>query len=359
MPDRCRCTCHTGPYAACSEPGGCGHLHPENSAAAGIADLVETSPALPIGYRCRRRVRCAERVSVRVTMTEPRTGKQTTRRLGHAGAALSTYDGLCPACTRAVAAAVRGLGLDYAELEQALGRLGRSPSDWTTTSVASSAAPPAPIALALEALQRDLVSHATRWAQIIADVHQLPMPAPPEWAVHEVAEATVAVRTRGQRRLYDLGDRARARVLAAARTHLTTTGDYSGRLQAGRMPVRLGHAMRLLTVDELLALPTQALTAWRDEHPTLIYADGITAGLTLLGLHEQVRAVCGRNELVHRLPARCPDCRRYTLVRENGKSHVECTHCHRHVKESGYSFLARVLADQARRERPDLARATA
>jgi hypothetical protein len=297
-------------------------------------------PATPIGHRCRRANRCAD--------GEPIRCPDCNTRWARAGAEIGPYDGLCGQCTTDVGIAVRGLGLDYAELHLALGRTGRSPSDWGGERVRGSAEPPIPIAAHLEALQRDIVEHATRWAAVVADElglnrHSLD---PTERIVHRHAETLTRLRTCGARRLYDLGDRARAAAIAAARADLVRItevelGEERGdRYDDGRPTVRLGHAVRLLTnaVGPLLALPRQEFYTG-DGFETI---DGISAGLQLLALHEQVRAACGRAELVHHLPTPCPSCGVRALLRDNGDDKVRCGACHHEWNEDGYQWFTRV-----------------
>lgn len=251
---------------------------------------------------CRRAGRCAARVA----RHDP-----DGRLLGHAGADPVT-PGICEACTRDVGAAVRGLGYDLAELHLALGRTGRSPSDWLTTRVSASPAPPVPIALGLDALGCELVEDATRWAEIVADVYRVPGPP--------------------------------------------------NRFAAARPGVALGRAVRLLSsaLPQLLALgPQPVMLRAADGATTLAELDGVDGALSLLGLHERVARACGRAELVHHLGAPCPRCDRQTLVRHNGGDEVRCSYCHHTVEEDHYDWLVRVLADEQRSRHPDLARTIA
>jgi hypothetical protein len=243
-------------------------------------------PATPIGYRCRRANRCADGESLRCP--------DCNTRWARAGAEISSYDGLCEQCTTDLGVAVRGLGLDYAELHLALGRTGRSPSDWGGERVRGSAEPPIPIAAQLEALQRDIVEHATRWAQIVADNH------------HQAVD----------------------------------------RFDDGRPTVRLGHAVRLLShptaLATLLSLDAQDVMLWRYDDTTVDTLDGLQGALTILRLHEQVRAACGRAELVHHLPTPCPSCGVRALVRDNGDDKVHCAACRDEWNEDGYQWFTRV-----------------
>lgn len=317
----------------CAAPTDCG-LH---------ARPVGDPPASPIGYRCRRGGRCADRARLRCP--------ECDTSWGVFGTGIDTYDGLCDDCVRAVAVAVRGLGLDYAELGTLIHR---SPgaTDWTRGFIRTSTTPPIPVPAHLDLLQRELVEHATRWAAIVADELDITRTpdGPPEHIVHRHAETLVAVRTRRTRRLYDLGDRARAHALTAARADLERiadtelAGESGDRFDDGRAPVRLGHAVRVLTtsVGHLLTLPVQEFPHEHDDGWDRV--DGVTAGVTLLALHEQVRRVCGRGDLTHHLPTPCPVCGVRALVRDNGDDRVRCGSCRNWWDEAQYDWLTHLAA---------------
>ena len=128
------------------------------------------------------------------------------------------------------------------------------------------------------------------------------------------------------------------------------------RLQTGHQPV----AVRLWwIVDDWRSVRGQGerqpeptvvtLTGWLrhrldwacDHHPAI---DEAAAELrTMTG---ELRAVLGRSELRHRLPAPCPDCDMLTLYRDDGSDYVECGSCHRLWTEDEYAWLVRTAAEE-------------
>jgi transposase-like protein len=108
--------------------------------------------------------------------------------------------------------------------------------------------------------------------------------------------------------------------------------------------VTLQRACRILEhrVDVLVSLPLQ-VTRW-SLTSDWVERDGLEGALEMLRLHDLVRSVAGRTELVHKLPAPCPSCDRLALIRANGSSTIECEACHRRWTEQDYERLCLVLA---------------
>lgn len=91
---------------------------------------------------------------------------------------------------------------------------------------------------------------------------------------------------------------------------------------------RLTAAVQLLAEypTALLVLPAEPYRHDPLDRPTDL--DGVAAYLRLDRLHQAVRMMAGRAELIHRLPGRCMDCGRVeTLRRKNGLDKVVCVVC--------------------------------
>lgn len=320
----CACACHCGPYYPCDYPGGCGDLH----AAIAVFDTERAAG-------CRRRDRCPDRI----THWGP-DGED----LGDSGAAPTAPGGICVACTRDVGVAIRSLNEDYKVAHRMLGRLGRSPSDWSPR-VTGSPSVGAPISLYLLGLATDLVEQATRWATVLADTTYVPDPAVPLAAARR---ATRVLCARAGRDLAALPLPARLALIRQVRSEISTWRATNRFEHLGREAVRLDRAMRLLSgaVPQLLALGMQLVMSRAEGGMRITKPDGVDAALGLLRVHQLIERACGRAELVHHLDQNCSNCGWPALIRRDGESYVRCTHCHDRVEEDHYDFLARVGVHQ-------------
>lgn len=77
--------------------------------------------------------------------------------------------------------------------------------------------------------------------------------------------------------------------------------------------------------------------------------NGLGAAREILDLVHRCRSALRRTELVHHLPAACPniDCGQPALVRRDGADHVECEACGRTYDQDDYQRLTRILAAEA------------
>jgi transposase-like protein len=207
------------------------------------------------------------------------------------GAPIPDERGLCGSCSRTVQAAIRETPMDYVELHTLL-----AGSDVATLAevVAGSQELPVPLDLGVEALQVAIWNEAQLWAEVVSERLRI------DWDTRAAAHS--------------------------------------------RAGVTLQRACRILEhrVDVLVSLPLQ-VTRW-SLTSDWVERDGLEGALEMLRLHDLVRSVAGRTELVHKLPAPCPSCDRLALIRANGSSTIECEACHRRWTEQDYERLCLVLA---------------
>lgn len=104
---------------------------------------------------------------------------------------------------------------------------------------------------------------------------------------------------------------------------------YTPRPDRGREGVRLAGSSRWLS-----AHLEQLLT----------HEVGLTGCDEIRRLRSRARAALGLNNPPDRLPAPCPDCDHYPLIRHQGAGLVLCTYCGRQWTEQDYDTLVRWLA---------------
>lgn len=311
----CPCSCHGGgSYAACDVLGGCGHLH---------RPTAPTEPSeVDHSRRCARQRRCPDKQRVLgpdgKPVKEPVNGGQ---RIVYLGARIDTERGLCTVCTQTVRNEIPHLAADYRELASLLPAGG----DATGEMVTSTRDLPVPIRLSVEALMKAIDVEVTVWAEQVATAIGA------EW------DAAAAHSSRGAVRV------------GAAVDILANTTDTLTTLPAVTRDV-YRHGERAYSWHPVPATEDSSDDGagwWEALYRT---QDGLDAALTMLELHDRTRILAGRGELVHRLPAPCPRCDRLTLVRPNGKDHVECEACHHRWPESDYTRLCLVLASDENRK---------
>jgi hypothetical protein len=103
-------------------------------------------------------------------------------------------------------------------------------------------------------------------------------------------------------------------------------------------PIILQKAARLLAdaTDILIKLPVWTYRLWGEHGWTEVDADGVSAALTLLDLHQATRATLGLTRAVSTLQAKCPYCETYTLVRVAGDDLIRCQLCSRRFTDEEY-----------------------
>lgn len=234
-------------------------------------------------HRCHRGPSCAQR--------EP---DQTHPQIKH-GAAINAAEGLCDACTRHLRQAIADMPRNYLDLELALSGI----RDGLRQNVAGTRDPAVPIALGIEAAQRELLHEAQCWAESVADVLHI------DW------------------------DTQTAR--------------------ASRPGPVLEHAALLLenSLSVFLALRGVVHTGWTDGEWTTLDRDGLDGALVLLDLHHRIRALTGQRRLVHHLPAPCPRCEHPALRRDDGDDVIACAACGQHYTWDEYQRLCTLLAEVA------------
>ena len=214
----------------------------------------------------------------------------------YVGVRIDTEAGLCGICVQHVTLAIQQLSADYTELNTLLGRaIGNGA---LVELVSSSRELPIPIRANIEALQAAIVHETVAWAEPVAEKLNV------HW------------------------DSQKAR-------------DSRARHTLQRAVQLLGHS-----IPTLLALPEQ--TYRHHSGPELVDRDGLDGALELLHLHDLTRIAAGRNQLIHPLPAPCPNCGQLTLTRDNGVDHVECAYCHKRWTEDEYRLHTLVLVHHHR-----------
>lgn len=192
------------------------------------------------------------------------------------GAAVNTSAGLCLADETHVRRAIEAIPRTYVGLHLTIGKA----STGTTEFVASSRELPVPLRLDIEALQRELVAEAVRWAEPVAEA------------------AGVYWDTQSAR------DSRPGPLLQQACT-----------LLADRLPV-------------LLALRGVAQVVFDEHHHrTVLERDGVDGGLRLLDLHHRAGRVLAVDRKTYRLQEPCPTCHVAALEHADGADVVDCRAC--------------------------------
>ncbi|RZT87480.1 hypothetical protein EV383_4405 [Pseudonocardia sediminis] len=336
--------------ADCDQDGGCGSLHAEldrrgSSSRGAVAGQIaavaraastrtatanalhaqpdtteDEPPEIDRTRRCARDRRCGDRQRVQGPDGRPIKAKG---HLVYVGVPINTDRGLCTICTQTVRNEIPHLAADWRELATLIAAGG----DTTGEVVSSSRDLPVPIRLSVEALMRDIDVETTLWAEQVAEA------LGQDWDI-EAAWTS----------------RARIRVERAVSV-LTNTTDTLTQLPAiDRDVYRGGERVRVWRPDpEGGDVLSTGATGWHEY--TYWAQDGLDAALRMLDLHDRTRILAGRGELVHKLPAPCPNprCGRLTLVRPNGKDHVECETCHERWAEEDYKRLTDILASDENR----------
>lgn len=180
---------------------------------------------------------------------------------------------LCPGCVARASADIAALRGDYADLAAELGRAGAAPGPYVSGGDVEA---PVPLALSVEALQRDIVWTLTTWEAPVREAAGLPprreAPVRDVWAVVQASRL--------------LADRVA--------------------LLAGLDPV-WGYA------DGLDAGPVER--------------DGLYGVDQLRRLHVRALGTLGASLTTRRLPGRCPRCGAELLVRDDGADVVRCEGC--------------------------------
>lgn len=114
---------------------------------------------------------------------------------------------------------------------------------------------------------------------------------------------------------------------------------------AARLSLRLHHSNRWARNTELSTL-VHYLLEWSDR---LLASDiAREVGAEVVRLVEKAGRGAGVDELVHRLPARCPHCKRRGLQRKDGEEKVSCRACGKSWDEDQYQWLVRLSLDKAK-----------
>jgi len=178
--------------------------------------------------------------------------------------------GLCDGCLRAGEAAVAGLVLDYVDLEQHI-----AAPRGAVEHVSGTRAPPIPLALGVEALQREIWLITVTWAEVLVDVDRL--------------------------------------------------AELPGRVRDG-YAVQWAAAIIAPRVGRLAALPPTTVMPYGPDGEAAEHT-GAEGLLAMVALHGRVRAALGLTRLVHELPGECRSCGQPFLRRENGSDEIFCAGC--------------------------------
>ena len=211
------------------------------------------------------------------------------------GMLLTTAAGLCEGCVRRVSTALGTAAADVEELGELIGATGSGQG----AKVSFSRELPTPLRLGVDALRTEIDFECSYWAMILG------------W------------QPTGPTRIY---------------------------VRVNRASTHLFHR-----IDELLELGPHERQAWDLDGTRTVGGQvytGIQGALRFVDLHNRVRRVAGRTDLVHRLTPACPFCDHRALVRHNGSSHVECESCLKPIAERHYDwFVAVTIAEEERRRR--------
>lgn len=309
--------------AVCDYGGGCGLLHAQIDArqAQTPTESPDGTPEIDRARRCARDRRCPDRQRVQGADGKP---LKVDGHLVYVGVPITTERGLCVICAQTVRNDIPHLAADWRELAGIIAAGG----DATGETVSSSRDLPVPIRLSVEALMRDIDVEATLWAEQVADHHGIDFDIEAAWAsrAHVRVDHAATILANGVDTLVTLPEIDRDRYRNGERARVWRP-DPDG--------------------DDVLDTETRG---WREYD--YWRQDGLAAALRMLELHDRTRILAGRGELVHKLPAPCPRCERLTLVRPNGKDHVECEACKDRWAEDDYKRLCLVLSsDENRRIR--------
>jgi len=244
--------------------------------------------AIDLSRRCRRAGRCPDHERL------PIPGTDATARVG---ALLETEDGLCRCCETTVRQAVRELPMDYAELHTILGT---TPGNGMGERLSGTRERPIPIRVAVEALMVALDDEVEFWAGAIGP-----------WDRRAAAQS-----------------RPGARI---SRGVGVLTRNWATWLSAGFYEQPVWAADGSPVIDPAGYWLTQSV-------------DGLGGALALLRLHELVRILAARTELVTRKPAPCPRCQTQTLTQANGTLTVECARCGTRWTHEQYHEMCLIIA---------------
>jgi hypothetical protein len=275
-------------------------------------------------HRCRRDERCAEAEKIEQRPTTcpecqchlgPGYNCSISGGCGHlhkpvptkVGGRIMAAHGLCVSCERVVAEAIGDLVGDYVALRAEQYRGGDSS---LAELVTASRELPIPISLTLSTLAEQVVAETLTFVEPVTERLGI------DWD-------------------------AACRPKVASRF---------GRPPRYRDTVIFTRAARILTnsMSVLLALPLLDYRIWVDGACLEVEADGLTAALALLALHETAQAALGLTRLTHKLPAPCPRCDALALVRYDGADDVTCRVCGDRWPYEDYTRLTLVLASDLR-----------
>lgn len=199
---------------------------------------------------------------------------------------------LCRMCMLRAERDIRALVLDYRDLEQILPR-GTAPA--AGTRVGGTSTPAVPVALHVDALQRDMVWTLGVWEPPVREAAGL-SPEP------------------------------------------------TGRVRGGWAVTR---AVSVIAprVDVLAGLaPTWGFGDGLDAGPVL--RDGVQAVMSLRSLRARARSVLGLSALTHDLPGECSTCGLSALRRDDGSDTVWCAGCEARCTYDDYvRYVGLILAD--------------
>lgn len=242
-----------------------------------------------VRHRCRRANRCADWEWVDTI------GPDGIRGRARIGRSINTTDGLCPTCALHTATALVELPRDYTELVLIVGHTG---GNGLSEPVAGSRDLPIPLRLGVLTLLESMVAETTCLAEAVAD------------RLHVNWDSTIMDR------------------------HT-------------RPGFALQRACRLLggSLSVLLAIRDWPRMVWSPDGWTADPEtwDGVDGALTVLDLHHQARRLAGYTRLVHRMPAGCPQCERFSLVREDGDDLISCTRCGTQYTQAEYNTVVHAL----------------
>lgn len=217
----------------------------------------------------------------------------------------ATATPLCDACITVGQRAAGQLLLDHRELAEHLPRNATQATDGQP--IGSGAAPPTPIRLDVDALQRTIWWVTTTWAEILTDREQL--------------------------------------VGLSKHTRESWAVAWACRILSPRIPT-------------LARIPTQQLADYPlanlDEdvrHRSIVLADltGAQGVLDLIWLHNRARSWLGLTERVKHLPGRCQQrwCGRDELRQVEGADTVWCDHCGHSMPYTDYEAYGNVFLQGA------------
>lgn len=228
---------------------------------------------------------------------------ETTQLVG----ALIPHDrGLCDRCELTVSDAVSDLPYDYVSLRTAQYH-GLSPAVGEVVSLSKDL--PVPISLTFSTLADQIEVEVTAFAEPVAEKLGI------DWD-----------KSTTPRKVSNLPQYTNPR--------------YAG-------PVILQKAAQLLasSTDILIKLPTWTYRLWGESGWAEVEADGVTAALTLLDLHQATRATLGLTRAVSTMQANCPWCNVPTLVRVAGDEYIHCQLCRRRFTDDEYKTWSLVMVN--------------